>query len=146
MPHILSIDSIPIEEKQPDFSNAQRQAEALEAKYSEKQKSTEPLPLQREVPPPEPFPIRALGRFMDRAAQSTHFTHRGRSDLICGGSFFIYGVSLCSGPQRRGHWKAPPTSEFFLTVATSGDRKSTADKQALKSIHAYQREVLESGI
>ena len=144
MPHILSIDSIPIEEKQPDFSNAQRQAEALEAKYSEKQKSTEPLPLQREVPPPEPFPIWALGRFMDRAAQS--IIHSSKvADSICGGSF-LSTASLCVQGHRDVviDGRIHPLSEFFLTVATSGDRNSTADKQALKSIHAYQREVLES--
>ncbi len=144
MSRILPTNIIPIEEKQSDFSNAQKQAEALESKFVEKQKSIEPLPLQREVPPPEPFPIWALGRFMERAAQS--IIHSSKvADSICGGSF-LSTASLCVQGHRdvvidgRTH----PLSEFFLTVATSGDRKSSADKQALKSIHAYQREVLES--
>lgn len=144
MPYTLHEDTISLNEKQSEFPRSEKESDAFEHKYSKKQKGPDPLPLQREIPPPEPFPIWALGRFMEKAAQS--IIHSSKvADSICGGSF-LSTASLCVQGHRdvvidgRTH----PLSEFFLTVATSGDRKSTADKQALKSLHAYQREVLES--
>ena len=143
MSSILANNSISGEEKQTDFSSAKKRAEEMEEKFTEKQKGAEPLPLQREVPPPEPFPIWALGRFMEKAAQRIIQSSKV-ADSICGGSF-LSTASLCVQGYRNViiDGRTHPLSEFFLTVATSGDRKSTADKYALKSIHAYQIEVLE---
>lgn len=144
MSSILNKSVISIEEKQTNFSSAKKKAEELEAKFVEKQKNTEPLPLQREIPPQEPFPIWALGQFMGRAAQRIIQSSKV-ADSICGGAF-LSTASLCVQGHRNVviDGRTYPLSEFFLTVATSGDRKSTVDKQALKSIHAYQQEVLES--
>lgn len=131
-------------EKRTAFSNAKNRADEMEEKFAEKQKGAEPLPLQRKILPPEPFPIEALGSLMGRAARKVMQASKV-ADSICGGAF-LSTASLCVQGHRNVviDGRVHPLSEFFLTVATSGDRKSTADKQALKAIHAYQREVLES--
>lgn len=131
MSPILTQSIISIEEKQTQFSNAKKKAEELEAKFIEKQKSTEPLPLQREIAPQEPFPIWALGGFMGKAA-SRIIQSSKVADSICGGAF-LSTASLCVQGHRNVvmDGRIHPLSEFFLTIATSGDRKSAVDQQAM---------------
>lgn len=66
------------------------------------------------------------------------------ADSICGGSFLSV-ASLCVQGHRDVvvDGRKYPLSEFFLTIATSGDRKSTIDKLALRSIHGYVENVLQ---
>lgn len=139
----LPSDNISIEEKQSDFSNAKRESKILEEKFADTQQTTGPLPLQREVPPPDPFPIYALGSLMGKAAQKIIGSSKA-ADSICGGAF-LSTASLCVQGYRNVvlDGRTYPLSGFFLTIATSGDRKSTVDKQVLKAINTYQKEVLE---
>ncbi len=125
------------------FSGAQQRAEVLEGEFAKRAKNAESLPLQREIPAPRPFPIESLGKIMAPAARKIIEVAKV-ADSVCGGSFLAV-ASLCVQGHRdvimdgRKH----PLSEFFLTIATSGDRKSTADKLALRSIHRYVENVLQ---
>lgn len=143
MSPILTKNTISIEEKQIDFSGSKKRTEALEEEYKEDQKNRTLVPLQQEIPSQEPFPIWALGQCLGKAAGTVSQSSK-IADSICGGAF-LSAASLCVQGHRNVliDGRIYPLSEFFLTVATSGDRKSTADKYALKSIHAYQQEVLE---
>lgn len=139
MPHILSADSIPIEEKEPGFSNAQKQAEALEAKYAEKQKGAEPLPLQRELPPSKPFPFAALGPVLGPVAKRLHEVIKA-PDSVCGQSV-LAAAALIVQPYADIHidGRIHPLSLFMLTVAESGDRKSAVDNVVLKAVRDYEK-------
>jgi phage/plasmid primase-like uncharacterized protein len=91
-----------------------------------------PQPLMRELPPADPFPIEALGGVLAPAARAIH--DRVRAPLaICGQSVLaaatlaVQGhadVELPTGQKR-------PLAEFYLTVAATGERKTSADIEAL---------------
>jgi hypothetical protein len=101
-----------------------------------------PRPLTREILPAEDFPIEALGDWLGPAA-------RGICDLtdapmaICAQSIFAAAtlavqayadVELMTGEVR-------PVSLFFITVAVSGERKSSADRLALKPVQQRRKEL-----
>ena len=91
-----------------------------------------PRPLMRELPPGDPFPIEALGGVLAPAARAIH--DRVRAPLaICGQSVLaaatlaVQGhadIELPTGQKR-------PLAEFYLTVAATGERKTSADIEAL---------------
>ena len=136
-------DAENLNEKQSEFPRSEKESDAFEHKYSKKQKGPEPLPLQREIPPQEPFPISALGPIMERASEKVVKTTKV-ADSICGGSF-LSAVALCVQGHRDVHFdgRKYPLSEFFLSIAPSGDRKSAADRLALRSVRNYERENLK---
>lgn len=98
-----------------------------------------PKPLQRELPDPQPYPFGALGSIIGSAASALHqFTQA--PDAICAQSALAtanlavqahFDVLLHSGLQR-------PVSCYFLTIAESGERKTSADEVVLKSIREHE--------
>ncbi len=70
----------------------------------------------REILPPEPFPIEALGSLMGRAARKVMQASKV-ADSICGGAF-LSTASLCVQGHRNVFidGRIHPLSEFFLTV------------------------------
>src|SRR5262245_24449344 len=84
-----------------------------------------PLPLRRPLPEPEPFPITGLG-VLKEAAEAIHDLTQapvaiaGQS-VLAAGALAVQphaNIILPTG-QRR------PTSCYFLTVAHSGERKTS---------------------
>lgn len=127
-----------------DFSNSKKQAECLEEGFLKKRNNTESIfPLQRETPSPEPFPLAMLGNILGNAAQRV-FAIVGAPDSVCGGSF-LGAASLCVQPHRnvKIDGRTIALSEYFLSISTSGDRKSSTDKQALLAIRLYEEDVLK---
>jgi hypothetical protein len=95
--------------------------------------STElPRPLMRELPPADPFPIDALGDVLAEAAGAIH--DRVQAPLaMCGQSVLaaatlaVQGhtdVELPTGQKR-------PLTNFYLTNAATGERKTAVDAEAL---------------
>lgn len=96
-----------------------------------------PLPLRRSLPEPEPFPIAALSHLRP-AAEAIHDLTQAPL-AICGQSVLAVAslavqahadVLLPTGQHR-------PTSCFFLTVAASGERKTSCDNYALAPVQEY---------
>jgi uncharacterized protein DUF3987 len=104
-------------------------------RMAEDVKAEPPRPLMRQLLPADPFPVDALG---DVLAQATHAIHdRVQAPLaICGQSVLAAATLAVQGhadvelPTRQ----AKPLTNFFLTVAATGERKSAVDSEALWSV------------
>ncbi len=101
-----------------------------------------PRPLMRELPPATEYPVEALGPVMCAAALGIHDKTQA-AVALCAQSVLTtaalavqnhHDVTLPTGQQR-------PTSIFAVSVAQSGDRKSSADDLAIWPI-ARREQVL----
>jgi putative DNA primase/helicase len=92
-------------------------------------KSEPPRPLMRELPPADPFPIEALGGVLAPAARAIH--DRVQAPIaMCGQSVLAAATLAVQGhadvelPTRQ----TKPVANYFVTVAATGERKSTVDR------------------
>jgi hypothetical protein len=90
-----------------------------------------PRPLRRPLPPPEEFPVDALGDILGGAALAIH--DRVQAPLaLCAQSVLAtatLAVQHLADVEMPGG-RRKPLSEFFVTIAESGERKTTADEEA----------------
>lgn len=94
----------------------------------------EPEPLRRPMPPPEPFPVEALGRILGGAVNAICSTVQC-PPAVAAGSVLMMGSLATQGlADVRQDGLRVPTSLFLLTVAQSGERKSASDKAALQPL------------
>jgi hypothetical protein len=94
--------------------------------------SEAPRPLMRELPPPDPFPIDALGDVLASAAKGIH--ERVRAPIAICGQSVLAAATLAV--QSHADVKLPtgqtkPLSGYFVSVAATGERKSAVDREAL---------------
>jgi Protein of unknown function (DUF3987) len=107
-------------------------------------KQPEPLPLIGESGQAAPYPVAALGPWMKTAVQGIAALayvppSMAAASVLSAASLALQGhadVRLPTGQYR-------PISLFMVTVAESGDRKSTADEYAMRAVSDYQRELNE---
>jgi putative DNA primase/helicase len=99
----------------------------------------EPLPLLRQTPVNEPFPIGTLPPVIRDAVRLVHETVQAPLDLCC--QSFLAAAALAVQPHvdvlidgRRF-----PVSDFFVAVAQSGERKSAVDRWAVGPIYEQQQ-------
>ena len=101
-----------------------------------------PQPLTRDMPPPEAFPMDALGPTLSNAAQAIQYRVQC-PDAIAALSV-LAAASLAVQPHADvflpTSGTASPLSLFVITVAGSGERKSTADRLALAPVTGHQTE------
>jgi uncharacterized protein DUF3987/primase/DNA polymerase family protein len=117
------------------YQGAAQPKEKKESEHTE-----EPIPLIPEQEPPLPYPLDALGEVLGNAAQAiaeyvqVPKAMAGQSVLAAAALALqpFYDVDVPSLGRPR------PLSLNALTIAESGDRKSSTDKQAIYPIHAYQ--------
>jgi len=117
----------------PDLAAAVRKAKAIHVEVGRESvptpkdvKAEAPRPLLREMPPADPFPVDALD-VLAPAARAIH--DRVQAPLaICGQSVLAAATLAVQGhadielPTRQ----AKPLTNFFLTVARTGERKTAA--------------------
>ena len=104
-------------------------AEVNEHKRAEK---PTPLPLEPQSREPRPYPIAALGDVLGGAAQSIAAKCQCAPALAA--QSIIAVASLAAqrlADVRMPYGQTRPLSLFLFTVAASGERKSTADNEAL---------------
>jgi len=98
-----------------------------------------PRPLYREMPPGEPFPAESLGPLCRDAAMGIH--ERVQAPIgICAQSVLAV-ASLAS--QGHADIELPtgqtrPSSLFLVTVAASGERKTSCDNEAASAVRARE--------
>ena len=100
--------------------------------------SPEPLP-ERHVAPK--FPMDALGPVLGEAAKRLAYHVQAPEGMA--GQSVLAAVSLIAQSHinaKRGPIGIGPVSIFCLTVAESGDRKSTLDRLALAPIREYEKQ------
>lgn len=93
--------------------------------------SDAPLPLRRELVPSDPYPVEALGDLLGAAVKGASAAIQAPLELCAQSA--LANVSLAVQGHANivlpfGCEKASPVSLFLLSVAESGDRKSSADK------------------
>jgi hypothetical protein len=110
-----------------------------------------PMPLVREMPSAEPYPIEALGPVLGGMAKALCEEAVQSPLALCGTS-----VLAAAALAVQGHvdvmlptGQSCPTSLFFLSIAKSGERKSSTDNRALAPVGQYEKElrdVYEGGL
>ncbi|MBI3440869.1 MAG: DUF3987 domain-containing protein [Proteobacteria bacterium] len=99
----------------------------------------QPRPLMREIPPAHPFPVDALGTALGNAARAIQDKIQAPIAL-CGQSVLAVTTlavqAHCDIQLPIGQIK--PVSNFFLSVAASGERKSACDSEALWAIKKHE--------
>jgi Protein of unknown function (DUF3987) len=104
--------------------------------------SAEPQPLMRPLPPPEPFPLDALGPDLARAAQAIRDFVQSPLEMCAGAvlastSFAVsahVNIVLPTGQMK-------PTSSWFWCVAESGERKTATDDQAFAPQKQHEKQL-----
>src|SRR6516164_268412 len=103
-----------------------------------------PQPLMRPLPPPEPFPLEALGPELASAAQAICDVVQSPIEMCAGAvlastSFAVsahVSIKLPTGQTR-------PTSCWFWCVAESGERKTATDDQAFAPQKQHEKQLRE---
>lgn len=98
-----------------------------------------PLPLYQPLPPAKPFPVASLGP-LATAAQA--IANKVQVPLGIAGQSVLAAAALAA--QSHANVRLPfgqerPLSLFFVTVAESGARKSTADNEALWPVYRHEK-------
>jgi hypothetical protein len=101
---------------------------------------SEPLPLAPPTSPPRPYPVAALGSVLSGAAESIAARCQCSSALAAQAVLAVASlVSQRLADVRLPYGQTRPLSLFFVTIAASGDRKSTADNEALIPMRMHER-------
>src|SRR5262245_43222807 len=103
-----------------------------------------PRPLMREMSPPDPFPVEALGTVLANAAVGLQDSTRWPT-AICGKSVTAPAtLSTQAHPVvRLPTGQLRPLSNFFATGAVTGERKTAADAEALWPIRKREEALRE---
>ena len=101
--------------------------------------SNTPEPLRRALPPSEPYPVDALGNILAPAAQEIHEVIQSpmaicAQSLLAGASLAVQAHANVTIDGRKY-----PLSEYFLSIAESGERKTATDNAALGPHEKRQR-------
>ncbi len=99
-----------------------------------------PQPLMRAMPPAPKYPVEALPRTLRDAAEAIHDKIQAPM-AICANSVFAAAALAVQGhcDIELPTGQVKPTSIFLLTVAASGERKTSADREALQPIFKRER-------
>lgn len=102
---------------------------------------SEPEPLRRPIPKPEPYPLAELGPILAPAAESLRRVIQA-PDAICGASL-LAAASLATqaladvAMDGREH----PLSLWLLSIAESGERKSAVDSEAMRAARDFEKDL-----
>jgi hypothetical protein len=104
-----------------------------------------PRPLCRPLAPAEPYPTDALGPTLEAAARAIHDRVQAPA-TICAQSVL---ATACLAVQAHADIRLPfgqrrPVSAYLVTVAQSGERKTTADAEALPPVRDYEDDLRAS--
>ena len=104
----------------------------------------EPLPLTAKIDP-EPYPLDALPETLRAAVEEVHAFTKAPIPLVA--SSTLAALSLAGQAHadvKRAEKLQGPTGLFLLTVADSGERKSTCDGFFMQAIRDYEAEQAET--
>jgi hypothetical protein len=106
-----------------------------------------PRPLTRALPPGLPFPVKALPNSMQGAIGDIVMVSMVPDTLaaqstVASSCFVVQPHADVALPISEHH--AKPLSEFFVCIAESSERKTTADDMATIGVHRHQRSLLHA--
>jgi Protein of unknown function (DUF3987) len=103
------------------------------------------LPLFPEMPPAEPYPMNALGPVLGPAAAA--ISNKVQAPEAIAAQSVLAAASLVAQAHADvmlPYGQTRPLSLYLATVAGSGDRKSSADNEAIWPIRKYERTMKEA--
>ncbi len=100
-------------------------------------------PLYRTINDPQEAPIDALGDVLGPAAKALALGVGAPQSLCFQSVLSVANLVAQSLRNVDVDGRVHPISEFFISEAISGDRKSEADKWALKAVTAWEKRKLE---
>ena len=103
----------------------------------------EPEPLVRALPPPEPFPMEALGEVLGGAARVMAEVIQAPEAISGQAVLAAADLAVQAYANLVIDGRESSVSEFFLTIAETGERKTAVDNAALWPIRKYQRKLTE---
>ena len=103
-----------------------------------------PRPLMRGLPPADPYPTQVLGHVLAPAADAIR-DRVGAPPAICGQSVLGAATLAVQGHADivlpTGHRR--PLTNYFLTIAATGERKTAVDTEALRPIRERENSMRE---
>lgn len=108
--------------------------------------SVEKKPLRREMSPAQPFPVDALGDRLGRAVRAIEDLTQA-PDAVCAQSV-LAATSLAVQGHRNVDLdgRVKPLCLFFLTIAESGERKTSADDLCHVATRQREEELRKEGM
>jgi len=104
----------------------------------------ETLPLFPPLPDAEPYPVDALGGTLSRAANAIASKVQVPGAMAAQSVLAVASLAACSHADVMMPFGQPrPLTLFLATVAASGDRKTTADNEALWPVRKYEKGLRE---
>jgi hypothetical protein len=97
------------------------------------------------APTEEPYPVEALGEVLAPAAAA--IARKVQAPLAIAGQSVLGAAALAAqghADVQMPYGQHRPTSLFQATIADSGDRKTTADSEALRPIREHERRLREA--
>lgn len=99
-----------------------------------------PTPLIRDTPEAGPYPVAALGPLREPAEAIAHATEAPMA--MCAASVLASAALAAQGHRDAETMNGTaPASLFLLTVAESGERKSTADRLAMRGVRDHEADL-----
>jgi hypothetical protein len=99
-----------------------------------------PLPLFPPLQDAEPYPVDALGPTLSRAAKAIASKVQVPFAMASQSVLAAASLAVCSHADvMLPFGQARPLALFFATIAESGDRKTTADNEALWPVRRYEK-------
>ncbi len=101
-----------------------------------------PQPLLREIPAGEAYPVEALGPLRDPVEAVQGFTQAPVA-IPAASALAVASLAVQGFADVETLGGFAPVSLYFLTIAQSGERKSSCDKPLLRGLREYEREQSE---
>ncbi|MGJ8572807.1 MAG: YfjI family protein [Hoeflea sp.] len=102
----------------------------------------EPTPLIREIQPGDPFPVSALGP-LQAVAEAIHDKVQAPVAIGAQSALTVASLAVQAFADVETLAGYSPVSLFGLTVAKSGERKSSSDRLLIEPIHGFQKGLAE---
>jgi Protein of unknown function (DUF3987) len=100
-------------------------------------------PLRRAVRESESYPVAELGDILSGAVNAVNAAIQA-PHALCAQSFLAGAALAVQGSANlRLHGDTKPLSNYFITIAGSGERKSATDGQALRPHRDWQKEAIK---
>ncbi|MFH3479240.1 YfjI family protein [Xanthobacter variabilis] len=103
-------------------------------------KAEGPQPLVRDIPSGQPYPTEALGPLQD-AAVAAHDMSQAPIAIAAQSALAVASLAVQGFADVETLGGDAPCSLFCLTIAESGERKSTCDRLLMRGAHDYERDL-----
>ena len=102
-------------------------------------KAEGPQPLLREIPPGEAFPVEALGPLRE-AVEAVQDISQAPVAIAAQSALAVASLAVQGFADVETLGGDAPCSLFCMTIAESGERKSTCDRLLIRGLRDYERD------